>query len=131
MAKKMIEKEKAILKNMETLGITREEAEELYAFDNDEIDNEEVVAIEKKEQEEKKPKGSSLDKVKLMKAKKKSDAEKEKLIEQVFEFVKALDVVQISTEITSTKLSLMTKDGNFYSVAITKHKSRPDGLKGE
>lgn len=131
MAKKNTEKEKAILKNMETLGLTREEAEELYAFDNDEVGNDEVDAIEEKAEKEKKPKGSSLDKVKLMKAKKKADAEKEKLIQDIFGFVKGLEVVQTSTEVTGTKLSLKTKDGNFYSVTVTKHKSRPDGLKEE
>ena len=36
-------KEKTILNNMEILEITREEAEELWAFDNDEIDNEEEI----------------------------------------------------------------------------------------
>ena len=131
MAKKNTEKEKAILKNMETLGLTREEAEELYAFDNDEVGNDEVDAIEEKAEKEKKPKGSSLDKIKLMKAKKKVDAEKEKLIQDIFGFVKGLEVVQTSTEVTGTKLSLKTKDGNFYSVTVTKHKSRPDGLKEE
>ena len=131
MAKKNSEKEKAIKKNMESLGISREEAEELYAFDNDEIGNDEVDAIEEKEQAEKKPKGSSIDKVKLMKAKKKADAEKEKLIQEVFGFVKGLENVQTSTEVTGTKLSLKTKDGNYYSVTVTKHKSRPDGLKEE
>lgn len=70
---KMTAKEKMIRKNMEVLEITREEAEELYAFDNDEIDNEEVNAIEEKvsAQTDKDQGRSSLEKVKHMKAKKK------------------------------------------------------------
>lgn len=92
--KALAEKDAEIKKNMEILGISREEAEEMWAFDHDEIDCEEVDAIEDKIKEtqksDKKKTGSPLDKVRNMKAKKKADAEKHNIIQSVFSFLKTL-----------------------------------------
>jgi hypothetical protein len=125
----MSEKEKDILRYMETLGISREEAEELYAFDNDEIDNEEVIAIEEKEQKNKKAqeKRSSIEKVKYMKAKAKADINKQNIIDDIFAKAQISEHIFNPQEMTSTKLSFQDKDGNFYTLQITKHKSRPEG----
>ena len=128
------EREAEILKSMKGLGISREEAEELYAFDHDEIECEEVTAIEEKMATEAKGEkakgGSPLDKVKLMKAKKKVDAEKESIISRIFGFVRSQEDVQGAQEMTSTKMSFQGASGTYYSVTITKHKSRPDGYSG-
>lgn len=126
---KMTAKEKMIRKNMEVLEITREEAEELYAFDNDEIDNEEVNAIEEKvsAQTDKEQGRSSLEKVKHMKAKKKGDAHKEQIIADIFAATEASENVVQAMEISTTKMSFMDQEGNFYTVAVTKHKSQPAG----
>ena len=126
---KLTNKEKAILHNMKVLEITREEAEELYAFDNDEIENEEVAAIEEKQQERKEAQEgrSSLEKVKHMKAKIKSDINKELIIDDIFTKVQASEHIHNAQEMTATKMSFQDKDGNFYTVQVTKHKSRPDG----
>ena len=126
---KLNNKEKTILRNMEILGISREEAEELYAFDNDEIDNEEVIAIEEKQQKNKKvqEKRSSIEKVKHMKAKIKGDANKELIIDDIFTMAQTSEHIFNAQEMTATKMSFQDKDGNFYTVQITKHKSRPDG----
>jgi hypothetical protein len=126
---KLNEKEKAILHYMEKLGISREEAEELYAFDNDEIDNEEVIAIEEKEQKNKKvqERRSSLEKVKYMKAKIKRDINKQNIIDDIFAKAQTSEHIFNPQEMTSTKLSFQDKDGNFYTLQITKHKSRPNG----
>lgn len=130
------EREAAIEKNMKLLGISREEAEELWAFDNDEIDNEEVAAIEQNisdvKAEKKARKGSPLDKVKLMQAKKKADRNKTEIIAAVWQFIEDMskEGLMISPqEMTSGKMSFMDKDGGFYSLTITKHKSQPDGYK--
>ena len=122
-------KEKAILRYMEKLGISREEAEELYAFDNDEIDNEEVIAIEEKEQKNKRAqeKRSSIEKVKHMKAKIKGDINKQNIIDDIFTKAQTSEHIFNPQEMTSTKMSFQDKDGNFYTVQVTKHKSRPDG----
>lgn len=126
---KLTAKEKAILKNMEVLEISREEAEELYAFDNDEIDNEVVTAIEEKQQERKAATEgrSSIEKVKHMKAKIKSDANKELIIDDIFEKTQLSEHVFNAQEMTATKMSFQDKDGFFYTVQVTKHKTRPDG----
>ena len=126
---KLTNKEKTILHNMKVLEISREEAEELYAFDNDEIENEEVIAIEEKQQKRKEAQEgrSSIEKVKHMKAKAKSDINKERIIDDIFEKVQASEHIYNTQEMTATKMSFQDKDGNFYTVQVTKHKSRPDG----
>lgn len=125
------EREEEILRSMKGLGISREEAEELYAFDHDEIECEEVTAIEEKvagdTRDEKKAKGSPLDKVKLMKAKRKVDEEKSSIIERIFAFVRGQEDVHGVQDMTSTKISFKGESGTYYSVTITKHKSKPDG----
>ena len=126
---KLSEKEKAILRYMEKLGVSREEAEELYAFDNEEIDNEEVIAIEEKQQKNKKAqeKRSSIEKVKHMKAKIKADINKQNIIDDIFAKAQTSEHIFNPQEMTSTKLSFQDKDGNFYTLQITKHKTRPEG----
>lgn len=134
--KALAEKDAEIKKNMEILGISREEAEEMWAFDHDEIDCEEVDAIEDKIKEtqksDKKKTGSPLDKVRNMKAKKKADAEKHNIIQSVFSFLKTLgetgEIVS-PQEISTTKMSFKGVNGGYYTVTITKHKSCPDGYK--
>ena len=130
---KLTNKEKAILRYMEKLGVSREEAEELYAFDNDEIDNEEVIAIEEKQQKNKKAqeKRSSIEKVKHMKAKIKGDINKENIIDDIFAKAQTSEHIFNPQEMTATKLSFQDKDGNFYTVQVTKHKSRPNGYVGD
>ena len=122
-------KEKTILNNMELLGITREEAEELWAFDNDEIDNEEVLEIEAKQEAQKKAiEGrSSIEKVKHMKAKIKGDKNKDNIVDDLFEKTQLSEHVFHPQEMSATKMSFQDKDGFFYTVQITKHKTRPDG----
>ena len=76
----------------------------------------------------KKAKGrSSLEKVKHMKAKKKGDANKEAIIEDIFAATEASENVFQAMPISANKMSFMDKDGNFYTIAITKHKKQPDG----
>lgn len=132
MAKKNTAKEQEILKNMEVLAITRKEAEELYSFDHDEIENEEVEALTAKAEQvtKEKKKGSSLDKVRNMKAKKKKDESKQIIIDLVFNSIKESENTVFAQEMTGTKISFMDTMGNYYSVSVTKHKTAPDGFKG-
>lgn len=130
MKQKMIERENAIKTFMENLDITREEAEELYKFDNEEVTNEVADAIEEKIAATSKAKGekrSSLEKVKNQKAKKKADASKEGIIAAIFGFVQGSDLMVNAQEMSATKMSFKDAEGNYYTVAITKHKSKPDG----
>ena len=134
MAKKS-EKEIFIETSMSKLDIDRTAAEELWAFDHDEIDVPEVSEIEAKIESNKfEEKRSSLEKVKYMKAKKKKDDSKEQVINGLFEAAKLSGVVVLPQEISATKMSFMDANGNFYTMSITKHKSQPDGynpMKGD
>ena len=122
------EKELQIKNFMETLEISREEAEELIAFDNGEVDNAEVAEIEQKIEVKKTvEKRSPLEKVKNQKAKKKADENKETISETLFNFVKSNEIFGKEQEISATKISFQDKDGNIYTIALTKHKSRPNG----
>lgn len=126
---KLSNKEKTIQDNMRILDITREEAEELYAFDNDEIDNDAVAEIEEKvaTQTEKAKGRSSLEKVKHMKAKKKGDVQKEAIINDIFASTEGSSLVFNAVAMSATKMSFMDAEGNYYTVAITKHKKQPEG----
>ena len=128
MKQKMVAKEAAIKTFMESLEITREEAEELYKFDNDEVTNEVADAIEEKIAD-KGEKRSPLEKVKHQKAKKKADANKEGIIAAIFGFVEGSNAMVNAQGISATKMSFKDADGNYYTVAVTKHKSKPDGYR--
>lgn len=126
---KLNAKEKAIQHSMRSLELTRAEAEELWLFDNEEIENEVVDAIEAKVEDQKKAMEgrSSIEKVKHMKAKIKSDANKENIIEDIFNNTQQSEHIFHCQEMTATKMSFVDKDGFFYTVQVTKHKARPDG----
>lgn len=125
--------EKEINKMMEALGISREEAISVLAFDNDEVDNEEVNKIEEKAKDTapaKKPtkKGSSLDKVKNQKAKKKADEVKEGIVKIIKSAIACAPTYFIKPQdLTSSKITFKATDGSYYSISITKHKAKPDG----
>ena len=128
------EKEIAIL--MEKLELTREEALEMLEFDKGNIDNEEVDELEEKvkaQAKEKKPKDgkkgrSSLDKVKYQKAQKKVDATKSAIMDLITNSLSTSELIHLFQKMTATKSSFMDKDGNYYSVSLTKHKAKPDGF---
>lgn len=122
---------------MEKLEITREEALEILDFDKGNIDNEEVEKLEEKAKaltkEEKKAKTgkkgkSSLDKIKYQKAKKKVDVTKTAIMELITNSLETSELIQLFQKMTATKSSFMDKDGNYYSVSLTKHKAKPDGF---
>ena len=127
-SKTKIAKEAEIRNFMTKLDLTREKAEELWNFDNELISNDVVDEIEAKAKEAvKKP--SPISKVKTMKAKKKVDEEKSSIVESIFGFVKGVAGVVKSQEMTASKMTIKTESGTYYSVTITKHKSKPDGFK--
>lgn len=125
------EREEAIEKNMRLLDLTREEAEELYDFDHEKIDNEEVIKIEQKVEGNKETvKRSSIEKVKYMKAKKKSDACKEGVIDTVFNDIRARENLVLAQQIGTNTMVFMDELGGYYTVKITKNKKCPDGYSG-
>lgn len=132
MAKKLSEKEQEIRKNMEVLAISREEAEELYSYDHDETECAEAEALNAKAEQvaKDKKKGSALDKVRNLKAKKKKDDNKQAIVTMVFDCIRQSTLTVFPQEMTSTKMSFMDAQGSYYSVVVTKHKAVPDGYKG-
>ena len=121
--------EKKLHKMMINLELTYEEAMELHYFDKEENDNEEVTEIEAKVKAEKEAnKPSTIGKVKNMKMKKKEDAQREGILGQVFGFVKTMADFKRAAQMTTSKMSFEAEDGTYYSVTITKHKSKPDGF---
>ena len=129
------EKEITIL--MEKLEITREEALEILDFDKGDCYNEEAEELEEKAKiqakEEKKPKDgkkgkSSLDKIKYQKAQKKVDVTKAAIMDLIDSTLSTSELIQLFQKMAATKSSFMDKDGNYYSVSLTKHKAKPDGF---
>lgn len=123
---------RTFIKNtMAKLGISEEEAVQLWAFDQDEITVPEVEAIEAKlakpKSAEEKRAASPIAKVKNMKAQKKADAEKEGVLEGVFGFLKAAEFAVKPQQVATTKMVFQGADGGWYTVAVTKNKSKPDG----
>lgn len=124
------ELEQELYTSMTKLGLTYDEAVELHYFDKEETTNDDVSAIESKIKTEKEAvvKVSPIGKVKLMKAKRKIDFQRTDIINKVFGFLKTMEEVKASAQMTSSKVSFETEDGTFYSVTVTKHKSKPDGF---
>lgn len=123
-------REKQLYTLMTKLDLTYEQALETYYFDKEEVDNEEANELEKKASDKKETKApSTIGKVKNMKAKKKVDEQRTSILSQIFGFVKGMSVVEKSQEMTTSKMTFRTEDGTYYSVAVTKHKNKPDGFK--
>lgn len=111
---------------MTTLDLTQQEAEDLWAFDNEETENEEATAIAQAAAPVKE-KRSSLERVRELRAKKQKDTQKESVIETVFGHVRATDAFIQPQEITSGKISFKDALGQYYTVTVTKHKNAPNG----
>lgn len=115
--------ELAITKMMEVLELSREEAIEMLKSDKEDNIEEEV-----KKEEKPKKKTDSLAKVKMQKAKKKEDLVKDGLMKAIKDLVKLNETAFTnSQEMTSSKITFTSTDGNFYSISLTKHKVKPDG----
>lgn len=121
----MTAKETFILNAMRKLTCSREEAIELWDFDHEKIESAEVTAIEQKKKE-----ASPINKVKNLKAKKKVDTNKESIIRKVESFLQSDEFFQNPEEIKTGKFVFQDLDGSFYTLAVTKNKTKPDGYKG-
>lgn len=121
----MTAKETFILNAMRKLTCSREEAIELWDFDHEKTESAEVAAIEQKKKE-----ASPINKVKNLKAKKKVDTNKESIIRKVESFLRSDEFFQNPEEIKTGKFVFQDLDGSFYTLALTKNKTKPDGYKG-
>ncbi|MEG2697230.1 MAG: hypothetical protein RR952_06645 [Cetobacterium sp.] len=76
---------------------------------------------------EKKPKADTLAKVKTLKAKKKVDICKDEIFEELEKFAKLTDCIKFAQTVKNGQISFMDTEGSFYSIKLTKHKTKPDG----
>jgi len=116
---------------MAKLQIDEKEALELWEFDKEETENEIVNDIEKKIESEKPKAPSKIGKVLNMKMKKKIDEEKETLTKMLLETLNTSNLVLYPQEMTTTKITFVTDTKTYYTVALTKHKTKPDGYREE
>ena len=122
----MTAKETFILNAMRKLTCSREEAIELWDFDHAKTESAEVAAIEQKKKE-----ASPINKVKNLKAKKKVDTSKDTIIRKVESFLRSDEFFQNPEEVKTGKFVFQDADGSFYTLALTKNKTKPDGYNGE
>jgi hypothetical protein len=111
------------------LGLTPAEAEELWQYDNGfkaSVEADELAAKAAKKTYER-PKQSPIDKIKYMRAQKKADEEKERVIKGVFDFIGTAEFAIDPQQISSTKIAFQGTDGGWYTVTVTKNKNQPDG----
>ena len=124
---------------MSKLDLTKEEALELYLFDNGKIENEEEKALTEKASKTIKnytkssvqpKKSDSIAKIKTQKAKRKTDSIKKGVIDTVQASLLEVDYLQ-NTQIVKEEgqISFKDLDGNYYSLKLTKHKGKPDGFR--
>ena len=128
----MSKKDSEIQNLMDKLGITKEEATELWEFDKstDEQQKEILLTLGIKEApKETKKKASPINKVKQMKKKAEVDELKEKIKESFWEWLKNNDDIILPQEFKNNQFGFMDKNGNFYSFKLTKHKTIQDGYK--
>lgn len=69
----------------------------------------------------------TLAKVKTQKAKKKVDVNKDDIIEQMIQFATDCEAIIDPQVIKTGHVSFKDKEGNYYSIKLTKHKTKPDG----
>ena len=126
----MNKKEQQIIDMMKALDISREEAEELVAFDNEEFELEEVNEMTEKAKKADKgtkrgrPPGTKMAGVTTQTRKKKENPTKARIIEQLFKAIQELDGVENAENPNKEKTILFELDGNTFEIDL-KQKRKP------
>ena len=126
----MNKKEQQIIDMMKALDISREEAEELVAFDNEEFELEEVNEMTEKAKKADKgtkrgrPVGTKMAGVTTQTRKKKENPTKARIIEQLFKAIQELDGVENAENPNKEKTILFELDGNTFEIDL-KQKRKP------
>lgn len=126
----MNKKEQQIIDMMKALDISREEAEELVAFDNEEFELEEVNEMTEKAKKVDKgtkrgrPTGTKMAGVTTQTRKKKENPTKARIIEQLFKAIQELDGVENAENPNKEKTILFELDGNKFEIDL-KQKRKP------
>ena len=126
----MNKKEQQIIDMMKALDISREEAEELVAFDNEEFELEEVNEMTEKAKKVDKgtkrgrPTGTKMAGVTTQTRKKKENPTKARIIEKLFKAIQELDGVENAENPNKEKTILFELDGNTFEIDL-KQKRKP------
>ena len=128
----MNKKEQQIIDMMKALDISREEAEELVAFDNEEFELEEVNEMTEKAKKADKgtkrgrPAGTKtkMAGVTTQTRKKKENPTKARIIEQLFKAIQELEGVENAENPNKEKTILFELDGNTFEIDL-KQKRKP------
>ena len=126
----MNKKEQQIIDMMKALDISREEPEELVAFDNEEFELEEVNEMTEKAKKVDKgtkrgrPTGTKMAGVTTQTRKKKENPTKARIIEQLFKAIQELDGVENAENPNKEKTILFELDGNTFEIDL-KQKRKP------
>ena len=126
----MNKKEQQIIDMMKALDISREEAEELVAFDNEQFELEEVNEMTEKAKKVDKgtkrgrPTGTKMAGVTTQTRKKKENPTKARIIEQLFKAIQELDGVENAENPNKEKTILFELDGNTFEIDL-KQKRKP------
>lgn len=115
-------REQEIQKHMEVLGLTREQAEQLWEEDNSDFVNEEMAEMERKAKANRrygqsdKPRAKAKREVKI-------DEEKVKIIDFLMRVLADSDVSQLEVKNPQREVTFQL-NGADYSLTLTKHRAK-------
>lgn len=119
----MTDKEKEIQKHMKTLGLTREEAEQLWLEDNSDYVSPEMAEMEKKAKEDKRRYEKSDKARKPSTKERKVDDEKKMVLDTlvpILQTIATVTAVKTETEVT------FSIGANEYTLKLTKHRPKKE-----
>lgn len=113
-------KEQEIQKHIELLGLTREQAEQLWEEDNADYVNEEMAEMERKAKANRRYEQSDKPRAKA-KREVKIDEEKVKIIDFLMRILAVSDVSQLEVKNPQREIAFQL-NGADYSLTLTKHR---------
>ena len=117
-----IEKEQEIQRHMQVLGLTREQAEQLWEEDNSDYCSEEMAEMERKAKANRRYEQSDKPRVKA-KREPKIDQEKVKIINFLMRVLADSDVSQLEVKNPQREIAFQF-NGEDYSLTLTKHRAK-------
>ena len=117
-----IEKEQEIQRHMQVLGLTREQAEQLWEDDNSDYVSEEMAEMERKAKANRRYEQSDKPRAKA-KREVKVDEEKVKIIDFLMRVLADSDVSQLEVKNPQREIAFQL-NGEDYSLTLTKHRAK-------
>lgn len=117
-----LEKEQEIQRHMKVLGLTREQAEQLWEEDNSDYVSEEIAEMERKAKANRRYEQSDKPRAKV-KREVKVDEEKVKIINFLMRVLTDSDVSQLEVKNPQREIAFQL-NGEDYSLTLTKHRAK-------